>query len=258
MTAMTARSFRRTATAMVVASSLALAACQTTSTGTRDAGMAATGGQVTQNLTPAEAQLRDEAAKFNETVAGGVVTGLIIGGLLGALAGSASGNNRNSVLTGALIGAAAGGILGGVDGYMTAKAQENANNKVRMLNAMADDVRKDNQTLQRQVDTANQVLADSKAQLEQIKQDVASKKMTVDQANAERVKIEENRALLQTLVNNGNKKLANYRDASKRMKAQGTNTTQMDAQIAQLEAEVAKMEQSVSNLNSALEVTRVG
>lgn len=254
---MTARSFRRTATALVVSGSLALAGCQTTGTGTRDPG-AMSGSQVTQNLTPAEAQLRDEANKFNETVAGGVVTGLIIGGLLGALAGSASGNNRNSVLTGALIGAAAGGILGGVDGYMTAKAQENANNKVRMLNSMAEDVRKDNENLKRQVATAQQVLADSKAQLEQIQQDVAARKMSVEQANAERVKIEENRALLQTLVNNGNKKLANYRDAAKQMRAQGTDTRRMDAQIAQLEGEVAKMEQSVKGLNSALEVTRVG
>lgn len=251
---MTASSFHRTATAFVVATSLALAGCQTTGTGTRDAATAAQPA----NLTPAELQLRDEANKFNETVAGGVVTGLIIGGILGALAGSASGNNRDSVLSGALIGAAAGGILGGVDGYMTAKAQENANNKVRMLNAMADDVRKDNETLKRQVATAEQVLADSKAQLDQIKQDVASKKMTVDQANAERVKIEENRALLQTLVNNGNKKLANYRDAARKMRAQGGNTANMDAQIAQLEGEVAKMEQSVRGLNSALEVTRVG
>lgn len=251
---MTASSFHRTATAFVVATSLALAGCQTTGTGTRDAATAAQPA----NLTPAELQLRDEANKFNETVAGGIVTGLIIGGILGALAGSASGNNRDSVLAGALIGAAAGGILGGVDGYMTAKAQENANNKVRMLNAMADDVRKDNETLKRQVATAEQVLADSKAQLDQIKQDVATKKMTVDQANAERVKIEENRALLQTLVNNGNKKLANYRDAARKMRAQGGNTANMDAQIAQLEGEVAKMEQSVRGLNSALEVTRVG
>jgi archaellum component FlaC len=236
----------RSATALVLIASLGLAACQTTGTNNAAA-----------PLTPAEQQLRDEADVFNETVAGGAVTGAIIGGLLGALAGAASGKSEN-ILTGAAIGAAAGGILGGVDGYMTAKAQESANNQVRMLNSMADDVRKDNARLQRLVSNSNQVLADSKQRLEQIKADVATKKLTVAQAKNERSKIEQNQALLAQTLKTATEKRDNYRDAAAQMRAQGGNTKSMDAEIARLEKEIDKLENNVSSLNTALEVTRVG
>src|SRR3546814_10405162 len=92
---------------------------------------------------------------------GGAATGAVIGAVLGALLGAASGKGED-IARGALIGAAAGGVLGGVDGYVTAKAQENSNNQVRMLNSMAEDVRTDNQRLERIVANSDQVLADSK------------------------------------------------------------------------------------------------
>src|SRR3546814_2014430 len=112
------------AVALATALSVSVSACQTT-------GMGSSTAEVP--LTPAEQQLRDDADQFNETMLGGAATGAVIGAVLGALLGAASGKGED-IARGALIGAAAGGVLGGVDGYVTAKAQENSNNQVRMLN----------------------------------------------------------------------------------------------------------------------------
>lgn len=240
--------FRSRTTASLLIAALALSACQTT------------GEASSRPLTPAEQQLRAEADTFNETVAGGVVTGVVVGALLGVLVGAASGgkNRGQAMATGAAVGAAAGGVLGGVDGYMTAKAQENANNKVRMLNAMTEDAKKDTDRLKRLVASSEQVLADSKSRLESIKNDVAAKRLTVAQANAERSTIVENQALLQKTLETSVEKRNSYKETSNRMKAQGGNTAEMDAQIAIMEKEVQELEANVSSLNSALEVTRVG
>ncbi|MFD2265041.1 hypothetical protein ACFSM5_19205 [Lacibacterium aquatile] len=239
--------FRSKTTALVVVAAMGLAACQTTD-------------QSSRPLTPAEQQLRAEADTFNETVAGGVVTGVVVGALLGALVGAASGgkNRGQAIATGAAVGAAAGGVLGGVDGYMTAKAQENANNKVRMLNSMTEDAKKDTDRLRRMVASSNTILADSKDRLEDIKADVAAKRLTVAQANAERSRIEANQALMQKTLETGVEKRNSYKEAAQRMKAQGGNTAEMDAQIAAMEKQVQELEANVSSLNSALEVTRVG
>lgn len=236
------------AVALAAALSLSVSGCQTTGLGSPESDVP---------LTPAEQQLRDDADRFNETVLGGAATGAVVGAVLGALLAAASGKGED-IARGALIGAAAGGVLGGVDGYVTAKAQENSNNKVRMLNAMADDVRKDNERLQRIVSNSNQVLADSKDQLEQIRADLAAKKVSLAEATAQREKVEENRKLLQATLETAEKKRDNYRDAAAQLRAQGGNTKEMDREIALLEQQVQDLESNVASLNSALEITRVG
>ena len=245
---MSGRGLSIRAIALAAALSLSVGACQTT-------GMGSSTAQVP--LTPAEQQLRDDADRFNETMLGGAATGAVIGAVLGALLGATSGDGGD-IAKGALIGAAAGGVLGGVDGYITAKAQENSNNQVRMLDSMAEDVRADNVRLQRIVANSNQVLADSKDQLERIRSDVATNRVSVAEATAQRQKIEDNRELLQTTMETAAEKRDKYREAAAALRAQGGNTAEMDREIASLEQQVRDLESNVSSLNSALEITRVG
>ena len=73
------------------------------------------GGGYDPGLSPAQNQLRQSNARFNETVG----TGAGAGALLGAVAGLAlGGRNRGQA---ALIGAAAGGALGAGTGYAVAR-----------------------------------------------------------------------------------------------------------------------------------------
>lgn len=74
----------------------------------------AAGGGYDPSLSPAQNQLRQSNARFNETVATGAGTGALLGGIAGLALG---GRNRGQA---ALIGAAAGGALGAGAGYAVA------------------------------------------------------------------------------------------------------------------------------------------
>lgn len=78
------------------------------------AGCAAGGGYGDPSLSPAQNQLRQSNARFNETVATGAGAGALLGGIAGLALG---GRNRGEA---ALIGAAAGGALGAGAGYAVA------------------------------------------------------------------------------------------------------------------------------------------
>lgn len=93
---------RLRALASVLAGSVALAGC---------AGQPA----YDSSLSPAQNQLRQSNARFNQTVGEGAVAGALLGGVAGLLLG---GNNRAGA---AAIGATAGAALGGGAGYLVAR-----------------------------------------------------------------------------------------------------------------------------------------
>lgn len=208
-------------------------------------------------LTPAEQQLRADADEFNETVAGGIATGVVVGAVLGALAAALSGN-RQDIAQGALIGAAYGGVLGGVDGYLTAKARENANNQIRMLASMEQDVRADNQRLQRLVASSRQVLEDSKTRLEVVRRELDARRMTLAQAEAERQRVEQNRALMAQTLQKAAEKRDTYMEAAAEVRMRGGDTADLEREIEALEAQVLELEANIAELDAALAVTRVG
>ena len=206
------------------------------------------------NLTPAEAQMRQEADSFNETVLGGAATGALIGGLLGALAGAASGDKRR-IGTYAAIGAAGGGILGGVDGYITAKAQEASNNRVRMTQSMTADVEKDNQRLSALVDNSRRVLAESQARIAEANGKLDAGMISLQQALAEKARVERNRDVLAEALDNLKQRRDNYQSAGARTGA-ATNTAYA-AQIGTLNAQIAQLEANIGEMNKVLAVSKV-
>ena len=154
--------FRSGRTAGVRAAAVVLCVCNISLSG-----CASVGAEDESELTPAEQQMLAEFREFNETVAGGAVAGAVVGavvlGVLGAL--SNPDDPARGAVQGAAIGAVAGGIIGGVDGYLTAKAREQSNDTVRMTNAMAEDVRRDNERLARLVNSSDTVLAELRQRL---------------------------------------------------------------------------------------------
>ncbi|MGE0095572.1 MAG: hypothetical protein AB7T40_13550 [Alphaproteobacteria bacterium] len=212
-----------------------------------------------KDLTPAEKQLRSESSEFAETVAGGAIFGAILGAMAMAALGALGnpGNAGAGAAQGAIMGAAIGGIMGGVDGYLTAKQRENANNNIRMTNAMAEDVRKDNERLERLVKSSNEVLAESRTQLEDIKSQVEQNQKTVAQADAERQRYEKNRDAMQTALNDLQKRRDNYAQAATKMRSRGARTADLDRQIESLNKQIEQLEQNVGAMNNALAVTKV-
>jgi hypothetical protein len=217
------------------------------------------GSESEKELTPAEKDLREDSDSFTETVAGGAIFGAILGAMalaaLGALGNP--GHAAQGATQGAIMGAAIGGIMGGVDGYMTAKQRQNANNNIRMINSMADDVRKDNERLERLVKSSNEVLAQSRTQLEDIKAQVDQNQKTVAQADAERQRYEKNRDVMQTALDDLQKRRDNYAKASQQMRSRGARTADLDRQIEMLNKQIEQLEKNVGDMNSALAVTKV-
>lgn len=212
-----------------------------------------------KDLTPAEKQLRSDSSEFAETVAGGAIFGAILGAMAMAALGALGnpGNAGAGAARGAIIGAAIGGIMGGVDGYLTAKQRENANNNIRMTNSMAEDVRKDNERLERLVKSSNDVLAESRTQLEDIKSQVEQNQKTVAQADAERQRYEKNRDAMQTALSDLQKRRDNYAQAATKMRSRGARTADLDRQIESLNKQIEQLEKNVGAMNNALAVTKV-
>lgn len=253
--------------ALALSASLALSACATTQRGDGGMGGGAAAGTSTAstpadcspnnpNLTAAERQMCKDADIFNETVAGGAMTGALIGGLIGALAGLASGGNGRSAAQGALIGAVAGGVMGGVDGYVTAKAQEQSNNRVRMVNSMAADIEADNAKLEKLVESSRRVLEDSKQRIEKVNADYNAGRASLAQVQAENRRLAANRDRLEGWLKEARARRDNYVAAANQMRRGGASTQQMDAEIAQMNAEVAQLEQTLQGMNSAMSIQR--
>jgi hypothetical protein len=235
-------SFMRQVCALVVVVSVALSGCKTM-TAAEEA-----------NLTPAERQMRADADQFNETILGGAATGAIIGALIGAVAGLASGDKQR-IGSYAAVGAVGGGILGGVDGYITAKQRETGNNRLRMVNSMTEDVEKDNQRLAGLVNNSKRVLAESRQRLDDVNQQLAQKKITLEQAKAEKSRVEKNRDVMADALDALKKRQDNYNEAGR--KTGGTSNPAFNQQVAQLNAQIAQLEQNISGMNDALAVSKV-
>ncbi|MBK4718461.1 hypothetical protein JJL56_06235 [Azospirillum sp. YIM DDC1] len=240
------------AIAVGLAGSLLLSACATTGNSTASGQCSSS----TAQLSAAEMQLCKDSQVFNETVAGGAAAGALAGILVGALAGALTGDSRN-IAKGALIGGVAGGIAGGVDGYITAKAQESGNNRVRMVEAMTRDVDADNTRLKALVNSSNQVLADSRSRLERTTAEYKSGKTSLANLESERKRLEDNRGLMQASLESLRKKRDNYQEASLQMASNGASTTQFNSKISELNTQIAQLEENVSGMNAALTISKV-
>ena len=113
------------------------------------------GGGYDPTLSPAENQLRQSNARFNQTVGEGAGAGALLGGIAGLALG---GRNRGQA---ALIGAAAGGALGAGAGYAVARnnlsrasSEAQFNDAIQQANAEANSFRSSAQASQQIADEA--------------------------------------------------------------------------------------------------------
>lgn len=106
-------------------------------------------------LSPAQNQLRQSNARFNQTVGEGAGAGALLGGIAGLALG---GRNRGQA---ALIGATAGGALGAGAGYAVARnnlsrasTEAQFNDAIQQASAQADDFRASARSSQQVADQA--------------------------------------------------------------------------------------------------------
>jgi hypothetical protein len=204
------------------------------------------------NLTADEKLLREQSDSFvQDNVFGGAATGALIGCLLGVLLGALL--RASSAAIGCGAGAAGGAIVGGVDGYMNAKAAQNQSNQILMARSVTADIRKENAKLETAVQTAQRVVDADQKKLDQIKTDLAAKKLTMEDAQADATVIRQNSAEIAQILDAARKNRDNFIDA--RNKLQGGDTTELDEQIAALNGEIDQLQNQLASVNTSLNLT---
>ena len=125
------------------------------------------------NLTPAENQLHQRAAQYDNTLVEGTAAGAVVGAIAGALLA----HNRAQ---GAAIGAAAGAALGGGIGYMVAnsnQAQAQTEDQYHAAIKQANDTAQQSAT---DAAAAEQEAADIRHKIDQLSAQYASKQISAD------------------------------------------------------------------------------
>ncbi|HLO76549.1 MAG TPA: hypothetical protein VK196_08850 [Magnetospirillum sp.] len=228
---------------------LFLSACQTT-------------GGSDRPLTAAEQRMREQADTYNSTVAEGALTGCAAGALAGVLVGALGGGKKKgqNMLVDGAIGCAAGAVIGGGVGAYVADKQEKYANKEQQLDSMISDVRGENKRLAGLVTTTHQVIADDKARMDQIDRELASGKITMEQAKKKMAAVDDNRAYLDNTIKELNKRRDTYAEAAKQT-ASGTPRAKneaMNAELAKLEKQISQLEAERDSLAQRRTVSRVG
>jgi uncharacterized protein YcfJ len=248
------RVVQRSVCVVAVASMLvSVTGCQTTGFLASDAGAKTAQGQP---LTAAETQMRQDAEQFDKTVIGGVMTGAAIGAVLGAMAAALTGGDSKQITSSAIAGGVAGGVLGGVDGYVTAKKKQAGRDEIRALQATAADVQKDNQKLQAFITSSDQVLAEGKLRLAVLRNDVAAKKLSAQQAEQARKREEQNIASMNNTLAQAKKTREQYAEAASKLASSPQARRDIDSEIARMDKQVSALENNISEYNRALTVSK--
>lgn len=206
-------------------------------------------------LTPDEQRMREEASTYNQTMVEGALIGCLGGGGIGALAGG-----KNSRLEGALIGCGAGALLGaGAGAYIADKQQKYATQELQ-IDSMTADVRADNQRLGKLIASTASVTANDKARIAQIRQDLSTGRITMEQARTRMSAVDDNRTYLDNTIKELRKRKSTYSDAAQQM-ARNSNPTQVAAlntEINALESKIRELEADRDDLLNARSVSGVG
>ena len=213
------------------------------------------GGSSSDNSS-AETQMRENASRFTATVLGGAAAGCGLGAIVSALSCKLAGNDAAKTRQCALAGCVVLGAAGAADGYYVAKKQQASRDKVRETNVIAADVRTDNQRIQAFLDSSSMVVAESRTKLAQIKADTTTKRIGADQANEQRRKIEQDRDLMQSTLDEMKKSRDVYAGAARQASAASGSNRDLDGEISQMNQKIAALERNVRAMNTALSVSR--
>jgi hypothetical protein len=206
-------------------------------------------------MTQAERDLYEEEKRFNETVGSAVLLGVAGGAVIGAGLGAAMGNIRDAA-RGAAIGAVLGGVLLGIDGKNTADKERGQRREIKDLETAAATVREDNAQLRSYLDSSSKVLAEGRVRLNQLRRDVASRKVSVQQANAARDREQRNIASMTETLDKARKARDDYVKAAGQLPDNPQGKRDFDGEIRRMNAQIEQLEKNVTAYNQALQVSR--
>lgn len=207
-------------------------------------GCAGGGGGYDASLSPAENQLRQSNARFNQTVGEGAGAGA----LLGAAAGLAfGGRNRGQA---ALIGAAAGGALGAGAGYAVASNNLSRASSEAQFNDAIQRASADAAAFRTSAQASQQVADDALADARKLNGQLQAGQITQVQYRSKLSKYQADNDLLAKQISEARKAAATARQGAQ--VASGDKNVQLARSAADLDASSRQLEQSQIKISRAL------
>lgn len=174
-------------------------------------------------------------------------------GVLGCQLGNPS-DKKNCMLKAALAGC---GVAMGVNYYLDQRRSEYSNEEQR-LNIMLNDVREDNRKLQSLTQTARSVMAEDRQQIEQIKRDIAAKKVDRSQAKKQIAEIDANTQYLKKSLADLKSREKQWREVAAAERASGARVDVLDVEINRLNQQVASLETEINELYKQRSAIQLG
>ena len=241
-------------TIALVAATMLGAGCETLKQLPGFSSAAGAGGEET----PAQRQLREDAEAYNRVMLGGALTGAAIGAGIGAVTCLFKRDDQGRcVVQRGLAGALIGGIAGAADGYLTAKRQQATQEKIREIELVTQDVRRDNEKIRSLIAASDRALVESRVRARKIRSELRAKKISTEQARAEHRRFEEQATMMKESLENMKKSRAIYSQAAAKSKASAAERRDYRAEMGKLDREIAALERNVTAMNSVLSVSRV-
>lgn len=221
------KSARSRLAVLAVAASLSLSAC-------------ASQTAYDPGLSPAQNQLRQSNARFNQTIAEGAGAGALIGGLAGLALG---GRNRGQA---ALIGAGAGAALGAGTGYLVARNNLSRSSTETEFRSAIQQAGSEAETYRRSAALSRQVADDADADARRLRGQMQAGQISRDQYRAGLQKY-------QVDLDSMNKQSQAARETQVNLRQNASVAAGADrAQFTRLSSDVAASEQQTQSAASRL------
>lgn len=221
------KSARSRLAVLAVAASLSLSAC-------------ASQTAYDPGLSPAQNQLRQSNARFNQTIAEGAGAGALIGGLAGLALG---GRNRGQA---ALIGAGAGAALGAGTGYLVARNNLSRSSTETEFRSAIQQAGSEAETYRRSAALSRQVADDADADARRLRVQMQAGQISRDQYRAGLQKY-------QVDLDSMNKQSQAARETQVNLRQNASVASGADrAQFTRLSSDVAASEQQTQSAASRL------
>ena len=121
--------------------------------------------------------------------------------------------------------------------------------------SVAADIQKENATLQSAVEIAQRVVDRDQEELDRIKSDLATKTISLDNAQVQAAFIRQNTAQIAAILDDARKRRDSFLTARKGL--QDGDTTAVDREIGEFDTKIARLESQLASVNAALTLTEL-
>ncbi|HVK99046.1 MAG TPA: hypothetical protein VM553_04505 [Dongiaceae bacterium] len=194
----------------------------------------------------------DEAEFFSKSGWQACAGGAIAGALLCQL-GNPS-DKKDCMLKAALVGC---GVGMGANYYLDQRRAEYSNEEQR-LDQMIKDVQEDNRKLTSLTQTARTVMAEDRAQIAQLKKDIAANKVQKTQAQQQLAEIDANTKYLQKTLADLKSREQQWRQVAASEQSNGARVDTLNAEINQMQRQIASLETEIDSLFQQRSAIKVG